>query len=286
MEVDQRTIALAAARMGFRARPLMVHSSLSSFGSMRGGAQAVLGGLLESGRTVLVPSFSSAFSVPRPNHEAPMVQNGIEDGFRGPTTGTGRVYTPTCREIDRDMGALPAALLNMDGAVRGRHPLNSFAAVGPDAKALVGGQSALDVYAPIRELARRGGDILLMGVGLEAMTALHAAEELAGRRLFRRWANGTDGNAMAVAVGGCSRGFGAFDEVLAVVERRERVGESVWRAFPAREAISLATQAIRALPGRTRCQRDHCIRCADAVAGGPAYRAGDSKNGLMTRNPP
>ena len=214
MEIDQRTIALAAARMGFRARPLMVHSSLSSFGSMPGGAQAVLGGLLDSGRTVLVPSFSSAFSVPRPNHEAPMVQNGIEDGFRGPTTGIGRVYTPTCREIDRDMGAVPAALLNMDRAMRGVHPLNSFAAVGPDAEALLAGQSALDVYAPIRELARRGGDILLMGVGLEAMTALHAAEELAGRRLFRRWANGPDGNAIAVAVGGCSRGFGAFDEVL------------------------------------------------------------------------
>ena len=269
MEIDQRTIALAAARMEFRARPLMVHSSLSSFGSICGGAQAVLGGLLESGRTVLVPSFSSAFSVPRPNHEAPMVQNGIEDGFRGPTTGIGRVYTPTCREIDRDMGALPAALLNMDGAVRGRHPLNSFAAVGPDAKALVGGQSALDVYAPIRELARRGGDILLMGVGLEAMTALHAAEELAGRRLFRRWANGPDGNAIAVSVGGCSRGFGAFDEVLTVVERRGRVGNSVWRAFPAQAAIALATNAIHALPARTHCRRDDCVRCSDAVAGGP-----------------
>ncbi|MCY3623900.1 MAG: AAC(3) family N-acetyltransferase [Gammaproteobacteria bacterium] len=135
-----------------------------------------------------------------------MTQNGIEDDFRGPTTGIGRVYSPTCGKIDRDMGAVAAALLDMDGAARGKHPLNSFATVGPDARALVGGQTALDVYAPIRELAGRGGNILLMGVGLEAMTALHAAEELAGRRLFRRWANGPDGNATAVAVGDCSRG--------------------------------------------------------------------------------
>ena len=269
MDVDQRTIAAAAARMGFRARPLMVHSSLASFGSVQGGAQAVLDGLLEGGRTVLLPSFSSTFGVPRPNHQTPIAQNGIEDGFRGPTTGIGRVYTPTCEEIDRDMGAVPAALLNMDGAMRGMHPLNSFAAVGPDARTLVDGQTALDVYAPIRELAQRGGHILLMGVGLEAMTALHAAEEAAGRRPFRRWANGPDGNATAVAVGGCSRGFGAFDEVLTVVERRERVGNSVWRAFPAQAAIALATQAIQASPARTRCHRDNCIRCADAVAGGP-----------------
>ena len=255
--------------MEFRTRPLMVHSSLASFGPIRGGAQAVLKGLLEGGRTVLVPSFSSTFGVPRPGHQPFMTQNGIEDDFRGPTTGIGRVYSPTCGKIDRDMGAVAAALLDMDGAARGKHPLNSFATVGPDARALVGGQTALDVYAPIRELAGRGGNILLMGVGLEAMTALHAAEELAGRRLFRRWANGPDGNATAVAVGGCSRGFGAFDEVLTVVERRERVGNSVWRVFPAQEAIALATKAIQALPRRTQCDRDGCIRCADAVAGGP-----------------
>ena len=198
-----------------------------------------------------------------------MAQNGIEDGFPGPTTGIGRVYTPTCGEIDRDMGAISAALLSMDGAVRGMHPLNSFAAVGPYARALVDGQTELDVYAPIRKLARRGGNILLTGVALEAMTALHAAEELAGRRLFRRWAEGPDGNVTAVAVGGCSRGFGAFDDVLAVVERRERVGNSVWRAFPAQAAIALAIKAIRASPERTHCGRYRCVRCADAIAGGP-----------------
>ena len=271
MAIDQRTIASAAARMAFRNSPLMVHSSLASFGRVRGGAQAVLNGLLEGGRTVLVPSFSSTFGIPPPDDETPMARNGIESGFLGPTTGIGRVYTPTCGEIDRDMGAIAAALLNMEGAVRGMHPLNSFAAVGPDASALVGGQTGLDVYAPIRELARRGGDILLMGVGLEAMTALHAAEELAGRRLFRRWANGSDGNAITIAVGGCSRGFGALDEVLAVVERRERVGNSVWRAFPAQATIANATKAIRASPDRTRCSQCRCVRCTDAIAGGPFY---------------
>ena len=101
------------------------------------------------------------------------------------------------------------------------------------------------------------------------MTALHAAEEMAGRRLFRRWANGPDGEAVAVTVGGCSRGFGAFDEVLGEVERREHVGRSVWRVFPAESAIALATSAIQALPERTRCDLDQCVRCADAIAGGP-----------------
>ena len=131
------------------------------------------------------------------------------------------------------MGAVASALVGMREAARGVHPLNSFAAVGPMADALVSTQTLLDVYAPIRELAAHGGFILLMGVGLQSMTALHAAEELAGRRPFRRWANGPDGQAVTVAVGGCSGGFGAFAEILAGVERRERVGNSDWRAFPA-----------------------------------------------------
>ena len=65
--------------------------------------------------------------------------------------------------------------------------------------------------------ADRGGYVILMGVGLESMTALHLAEEMAGRRLFQRWANGPDGEAMRVSVGGCSRGFGALDEVAFVI---------------------------------------------------------------------
>lgn len=269
MEVDRHTIASAATRLRLGDRPLMVHSRLTSFGNFRVRPQAVLRGLLEGGRTILVPSFSWTFGVPRPAHQAALVHNGIDDGFEGPTAGVGRVYTPTCREVDRDMGAVAAALLRMRGSARGMHPLNSFSAAGPDAEVLVGGQTGSDVYAPIRELARRGGNILLMGVGLESMTALHAAEELAGRRLFRRWANGSDGEAAAVAVGGCSRGFRAFDDVLAELEQRLVVGGSVWRVFPAQAAIDLAAAAIEARPELTRCNRGSCIRCTDAIAGGP-----------------
>lgn len=269
MQIDQHTIAAAATSLDLGEGPLMVHSSLASFGKVRVGAQTVLRALLGGGRTILVPSFSWSFGVPRPDHQAALAHNGIDAGFEGPTAGLGRIYTPTCDEIDPDMGAVARELIRMDGAVRGAHPLNSFAAAGPDAEDLVGNQTRSDVYAPIRELARRGGNILLMGVGLESMTALHAAEERAGRRLFRRWANGGDGEAVDVAVGGCSRGFGAFEGVLAELERRHRVGESVWRVFPAQTAIDVATEAIEAQPELTRCDRASCVRCTDAIAGGP-----------------
>ena len=47
--------------------------------------------------------------------------------------------------------------------MRGTHPLNSFAALGPLADKLISAQSSSDVYGPIRELAAYEGLILLIG---------------------------------------------------------------------------------------------------------------------------
>ena len=268
--IDKELIAAAINRMGIHRRPVVVHSSLKALGVVSGGASVVVSALLDRGRTVMVPAFSSGFGVPRPPHQMPLEHNGVEPGFEGPTAGVGRVYTPLCGEVDKDMGAVAAEIVGMARAARGMHPLNSFAAVGHDAQALVAGQTGLDVYAPIRELADRGGYVILMGVGLESMTALHLAEEMAGRRLFRRWANGPDGEAMCVSVGGCSRGFGALDQVLLEVEQKQFVGEGLCRAFPLRDVLALASAAIASDPEVTRCIRPDCVRCADAVSGGPA----------------
>ena len=267
--VSEAHISSAADRLGLIDSPVMVHTSLSSFGVVDGGAETVLNGLLDSERTVVVPSFSSMFGVPQRSYEKPLKQNGTEPGFQGPYSGMDRVYSRRSLEIDREMGAVPRALLKRPNSVRGAHPLNSFASIGPLAHSLIDVQTGTDVYAPIRELADRGGSILLVGVGLDSMTALHAAEELAGRRLFHRWANGRDGEPASVKVGGCSRGFSAFAEILAHIERQEYVGASLWRLFPATEVLKLAFAAIRDQPSMTRCDKRPCIRCAAAIAGGP-----------------
>jgi aminoglycoside 3-N-acetyltransferase len=156
----------------------------------------------------------------------------------------------------------------MEGRVRGNHPLNSFSAIGPLASDLIERQQPNDVYAPLERLAELHGAVVMMGVGLTSMTLIHLAERLAGRTLFRRWANDHDGRAMMVEVGSCSTGFDAFDSVLTPLEQRTTVGESLWRIFPAGPALAAATQAIRQNPGITHCGKPEC-RCNDAVLGGP-----------------
>lgn len=269
MAVTEQDIRRAVRALGLAGRPVCLHSSLRSFGHVEGGAPAVVRSFLEEGCTLLVPAFSSAFEVAPPPHLR-FERNGWDyDAAHGPRKGAGRVFTPEAPEVEREMGAIPAAVLRRPGRARGRHPLNSFAAVGPRAAELVRGQAPLDVYAPLKALAQAGGSVLLAGVGFERMTLLHLAEQEAGRALFLRWANGPDGEPSAVEVGGCSEGFGKLGPWLRPVVRETLVGRSAWKLLPAGEALIRAAAAIRDDPRVTQCGDPACARCRDAALGGP-----------------
>lgn len=265
--IDIADIREAVRELGLAGRPLCVHSSLRSFGRVEGGARAVIEGLLAEGCTIMVPSFTYHFAVPPP--EGTFIARNGEDGWARHDTGSTLIYHPATAGPTTGMGAIPDTLLSMAGSVRGEHPLNGFAALGPLAHDLIDGQRPLHVYAPLERLVERGGFVVMMGVGLTRMTIIHLAEARAGRTLFRRWANGPDGRAMEVEVGSCSSGFDRFDPVLAAIERDARVGESLWRAFPADAVVAAASAAIRATPAITHCENPDCVRCNDAVAGGP-----------------
>lgn len=268
--VTARDIAATVRALGLSGRPLCVHSSLRSFGQVVGGAPAVIDGLLTEGCTILVPVFIYTLGVPPPDGWR-LPHNGWDyDRFPGATAGIDEVFTPSSNEITRfAMGAIPEALLARPGRVRGNHPMNSFAALGPLAKELAGDQQPLDVYAPLRALAAASGSIILMGVGYTRLTMIHAAEQAAGRTMFRRWANGPDGRPMELEVGSCSDGFDRFEPVLEPIARTVTVGQSRWVVLPARETLEYATRAIRENPAITHCPRPDCLRCNDAVAGGP-----------------
>ncbi len=175
---------------------MCVHSSLRSFGHVAGGAAMVVQSFLDEGCTLLVPTFSSSFEIAPPPHLR-FARNGWRyDNDAAARPHTDRIFTTESQELDDYMGAIPAAVVARSDRVRGLHPLDSFTAVGRRAVEIVAGQAPTDVYAPLVALAQAGGSVLLMGVGLERMTLLHLAENVAGRVLFRRWANDRDGGLM------------------------------------------------------------------------------------------
>ncbi|WP_308405356.1 AAC(3) family N-acetyltransferase [Streptomyces sp. B93] len=151
-------------------------------------------------------------------------------------------------------------------------PSTAFAAVGPQAAELIAAQTPTDVYGPVRTLADNDGALLLVGVGLNRMTALHLAEQQSGRQLPVRWARAADGRVIMVETGSCSEGFPRLEPWLRPLARTTQVGESQWSAYPAKKTLAAAVEAMTADQNVTHCANPHCLACRDSVSGGPIGR--------------
>jgi aminoglycoside N3'-acetyltransferase len=270
VNVTRFDIAKAIEYLGLSGSTVCLHASLRSFGYVDGGPDTVIDAFLDAGCTLLMPTFSGSYFEVAPEAGQLLPRNGWDyvEAERLPRR-TDSVYSPDTNLIERDMGAIAAALVDRPNRIRGNHPLDSFSAVGPLASDLIEEQSWNDVYAPLRELAKLNGYVVLAGVGLNRMTILHLAEALSGRRLFRRWATGPDGDPVAVPAGGCSEGFPNLEPVIGLLATETMVGQSRWRVFPAAETVTTGAAVIRTNPRITHCNDEECVRCPDAVAGGP-----------------
>ena len=266
--VSAADVRIAGDRLGLVDSVVCVHSSLSSFGTLRGGAAALVDALLDDGCTFVVPSFTWDTSYELP--PGPQPERNGWDREAEPTRGyRSRPFDPASTVIDRGMGAVPAEVLRRSGHTRGNHPLSSFAAIGPRADEVIHHQAVGRVFAPLEDVAACGGAVLLVGVGLERLTLVHLAEQRAGRTLFRRWARAADGRVVATDVGGCSEGFGKLAPHVADLASNVTVGESRWTCYPAAEVLAALERAIRSNPEVTLCGNPSCARCRDSVAGGP-----------------
>lgn len=271
MSTSRADIVAGIQESGLSGRPVCVHSSLRSFGHIEGGAETLLGAFLDEGATLLVPSFSWQYAAPAPLGHRPD-RNGTEYDYASrllPEIG----FSPRSTAVDRDMGALAAAVVRHPGRERGNHPICSFTALGPMATTLVASQGPHAVWAPLERLVALDGAVVSMGVDLTSLSLIHLGEQHAGRRPFIRWALDATGSILDVEAGSCSNGFARFEPALAD-EPTIQVGESRWLVLPARGALALLTATILDCPTITKCADPECERCRDAVAGGPLMSLG------------
>lgn len=271
--VTKKDIVETIKKSGLAKKCVCAHSSLKSFGEVNGGAAAVVEAFLESECTLLVPAFSYAEYAVMPPENLKYRQNGADYGRLTWIKKVNKaVYSPKSNALDAaDMGRIPEAVLAIKGRVRGDHPLCSFAAAGPFASELVKTQKPMDVYAPLRELALFEGYIVLIGVNLTKMTAIHLAEQMAGRNMFIRWANGPDGSVIPAECGGDSEGFEKLGPYAAQAEKKAKCGESLWRIFEAGKLLKSAARGIMLQPEITHCGNNACLRCNDMIKGGAIF---------------
>jgi aminoglycoside 3-N-acetyltransferase len=268
--IKKRQIIEDIKRCGLSKKNICIHSSYRSFGGVEGGPDSVVEAFLESGCTLIAPTFSFSHMIHPPENLRPK-RNGIDyNNMSFLPTEKLPAYTPSENTLDvEEMGVISQAILEVDGRVRGSSPLCSFTGVGPYAAEIIRTQTPQDCMAPIRELALFEGVVLLAGVTLNKMTALHLAEQMAGRNLFLRWTAGTKNNVIYAETGGCSDGFDNLDLYINHIDKKERSGESTWRIFPINKMLKLSARVMQLKPEISHCKDVDCLRCNDAIAGGP-----------------
>jgi aminoglycoside 3-N-acetyltransferase len=168
-----RSLGLASGRA------VMIHSRLSGLGYLPNGAYDVIDAVLdvigEMG-TILVPSHSGQLTDPA-DWRAPAVPAAWVETLRAAM----RPFDPAKTPI-RNRGMLPDCLMRYAGVTRSTHPISSVAALGQRAGWYTETHPLNESEgpeSPCFKLYQAEGDVLLLGVGLEACSALHTAEFIA-----------------------------------------------------------------------------------------------------------
>jgi aminoglycoside 3-N-acetyltransferase len=166
---------------------VLVHSSLSEFGYVLGGAQTIISVLLdilgEQG-TLVMPAFSPQVSDPSTWSSINFDENELKIA-RKSVPVFDKSTTPTT------MGHISEVFRNWTGTLRSSHPQVSVCANGLFAKKITSlhklewGEGR---ESPFERLVEMNTLVLLLGVGFNRITLLHYAESLVanGRRKIRR----------------------------------------------------------------------------------------------------
>lgn len=221
----------------------MVHASLSALGVVQGGAAAVVAALREAAGAdgaVIMPSFRDAI---RSEHYA--LTHCEHCGPRDLCPSREPGFTGIIGEVLREQ----------PDALRSCHPTHSWVGAGRDAAFLLEGHrhspTPCGMDSPFFRLMQRDGVILLLGVGIDSLTNIHAVEDarnvpyLSAHDPARRHATYTAGGRRIQYV---------YPELLHAalretgILRLARIGASVSAAIRARDLGTFLWQITEADP--------------------------------------
>jgi aminoglycoside 3-N-acetyltransferase len=265
--VSRKTLADGLRQLGLEGKPVAVHSSLRSFGRVEGGAGTVISALREVCSTILMPGFQCAAKI-LPPPEKRYRQNGCDYAVHFDFVNPPRPFDVNGAPLHPKMGAVCQTFAARPDTLRSSHPWHSWLGSGKNAGAWLANHPWETTNRPLETLAADGGFALLLGVNLTSCTAIHVAEERAGRRPFIRWAMDSNRVIREVATSGCAKGFEALAPHCRHLFRSVKIGECLAQAAPVAELLNCLSPVIRTQPELTRCSPD-CLRCRDAILCGP-----------------
>jgi len=251
MMVNRQDIVEGLHKLGLRIGDVViVHSSLSSFGKVDGGADTVVDALLdvigEQG-TLIVPTFNA--------------EPGIFDIAKTPSLS----------------GAITEAVRKRDNAIRSNHPTHSVAAIGQLADVITEDHDKVHPFArgsAFFKALQANAKILQLGITHTSNSMIHLAEEIQNvpyldrqryvgiktksGKIIHKW----------IRQPGCSRGFDALDEPLEIGDQIKEtpIGDCRARLMTARTVVEAAIELLKSDPEALLCSRFDCGVCAESRA--------------------
>lgn len=249
--VTKQDIIDGLGELGLKAGDkVVVHSSLSSFGEVEGGADAVIDAILEvlgNSGTLIVPTFN--------------FEPGVWD-----------------RENTKSIvGTITEAVRARPDAIRSNSPTHSVAALGPLAEVITENHEKVDPFgrgSALYKALQAGAKILQLGVTHTTNSTIHVAEEIAQVPYLERQRNVgiklPDGKVIHkwIRRPGCSQGFNAVDEILYEKDQINEVmiGKCKARLMTARAVVDAALELLKSDPESLLCNRPDCGNCAESRA--------------------
>jgi aminoglycoside 3-N-acetyltransferase len=256
MVVTARQWLQALSKLGIdRTRPVLIHASLSAFGTIDGGTASVVTALAKTFDTVVAPAFTYRTMV---TPEDGPSDNAIQYGRGRGLTSRAEPFHMTM-PADKLMGVIVEAVRQLPEAKRSAHPILSF--TGINAASILTTQSIKSPLAPIKTLAMAAGWILLLGVDHTVNTSIHFAERLVGREGFVRWSLTPAGIQECPGFPGCSNGFQQIAPHLQGISRRIRLGKGQIEAIPLTDLVRIVCEWIVQDPAALLCNHRACMRC-------------------------
>ncbi len=235
--------------------PVIVHSSLSAFGEVQGGAESLLGALVRCFNAMMMPTFTyKTMIIPSVGPE----DNGLIYGSGRQSNLMAEFYSDSM-PADKLMGSTAEKLRTLPIAKRSSHPILSFSGIHVDT--ILNKQTLYDPLAPIQELANQQGWVLLIGVDHTVNTSMHLAERLSGRKQFIRWALTPHGITECPNFPGCSDGFNAAAPYLGAITRQVTIGNARIQALPLLPMLDITLEILRKNPAALLCDIPGCERC-------------------------
>ncbi|MGW7683651.1 AAC(3) family N-acetyltransferase [Kribbella sp. NPDC054772] len=245
---------------------VLVHSSLSAFGYVDGGAEAVCAALTEVCGTVMMPAGTwdlTGLPAPpglvRPDncYEDAASWTEFDEQLSQATSFRGDL------PIDRWLGRIPEVFRQTGAPQRTAHPLFAYQAAGPAAERLLAAQRPDWPLGPIEAL---NGDVLLVGVDHTSNTTIHLAEQYLGRSRFYRYAKSADGLWVELPnIPGESHHFDAIEPVLRPATKEVRIGQARVRRISKQAVLDATRELVLADPAALLCTDNPECRCAAAI---------------------